>query len=64
MVGSPGQQRVRRTLPALRGVGVHEIEPGVRIRPLEQQAPRGGSTTFQPMCGITGASSRVTEPGH
>ena len=32
--------------------------------PLNRRLPAGASTTFQPMCGITGASNPVTAPGH
>ena len=53
------------TLPLLGGVGVHEVEAGVGVEALEQRrCPAGASTVFQPICGMTGACRRSTDPGH
>ena len=42
VVGCPGQQRIGVALPGLRGVGVHEVEPGIGVQPLEQPTARRG----------------------
>ena len=59
--------RPRRRVQAGRRPGrvrVDEVEARVRRQPRRTSArPARPSTVFQPMCGTTGASSRVTSPG-
>ena len=52
VVGGPRQQRVGSALPLLRGVGVHEVEPGVGVEALEQRAAgRGRRRRSSPCAG-------------
>ena len=62
--GSPCTGARHQPRRVVRGVGVHEVEPGVRGRGRRTaSSPAHASTVFQPMCGSTGARSGSTRPG-